>query len=74
MIAPSAPTTTRHVRPKGDLVIAIEGVTKLYTMGEEIIHALMGIDLKIHGNEYLAIMGPHPSGMQPAMVGLLGLQ
>ncbi len=67
MIAPSAPTTTRHVRPKGDLVIAIEGVTKLYTMGEEIIHALMGIDLKIHRNEYLAIMGPSGSGKSTLM-------
>jgi len=67
MIAPSAPITTRHVRPKGDLVIAIEGVTKLYTMGEEIIHALMGIDLKIHRNEYLAIMGPSGSGKSTLM-------
>ncbi len=67
MIAPSAPTTARHVRPKGELVIEIEGVTKLYTMGEEIIHALMGIDLKINRNEYLAIMGPSGSGKSTLM-------
>lgn len=67
MIAPSAPTTARHVRPKGALVIEIEGVTKLYTMGSEIIHALRGVDLKIYRNEYLAIMGPSGSGKSTLM-------
>jgi len=67
MISPAAPTTARHVRPKGDLVIEIEGVTKLYTMGSEIIHALRGVDLKIYRNEYLAIMGPSGSGKSTLM-------
>ena len=49
-------------RPAGALVIEIEGVTKLYQMGEETIHALRGVSLKIHRNEYLAIMGPSGSG------------
>jgi putative ABC transport system ATP-binding protein len=44
------------MRPPGQLVIRIEGVTKLYRMGEEIIHALRGVALQIRRNEYLAIM------------------
>ena len=64
--APSS-TTPRAVRPPGPLVIDIEGVTKLYRMGTETIHALRGVDLRIHRNEYLAIMGPSGSGKSTLM-------
>ena len=64
--APSA-TQSRFVRPAGDLVIEIEGVTKLYKMGDEIIHALRGVELEIRRNEYLAIMGPSGSGKSTLM-------
>ncbi len=40
MVPPVAPTTGRIVRPLGPVVIEIEQVTKLYRMGEEVIHAL----------------------------------
>jgi putative ABC transport system ATP-binding protein len=55
------------MRTPGPLVIEIEAVTKLYKMGSEIIHALRGVDLKIHRNEYLAIMGPSGSGKSTLM-------
>ncbi|MFA5263464.1 MAG: ABC transporter ATP-binding protein [Opitutaceae bacterium] len=67
MTPPPAPTTPRLVRPPGKLVIEIDGVTKLYRMGDEIIHALCGVALKIHRNEYLAIMGPSGSGKSTLM-------
>ena len=68
MIPPSAHATARRaLRPPGTLVIEIEGVTKLYKMGSEIIHALRGVTLKIHRNEYLAIMGPSGSGKSTLM-------
>lgn len=68
MSAPSAPSLANRVtRPHGALVIEIEGVTKLYKMGSETIHALRGVNLKIHRNEYLAIMGPSGSGKSTLM-------
>jgi putative ABC transport system ATP-binding protein len=54
-------------RPKGDLVIRIERITKEYEMGYTTIRALKGIDLSIHRNEYLAVMGPSGSGKSTLM-------
>ncbi len=67
MITPFTPAATRSVRPPGALVIEIEGVTKLYQMGSETIHALCGVRLTIRRNEYLAIMGPSGSGKSTLM-------
>src|SRR4051812_31461146 len=57
----------RLLRPAGELVIDIERVTKLYKMGDEIIHALRGVTINIRRNEYLAIMGPSGSGKSTLM-------
>ena len=54
-------------RLKGELVIRIERITKEYEMGYTTIRALQGIDLSIHRNEYLAIMGPSGSGKSTLM-------
>ena len=70
-MTPPAPTLAsienRGVRPPGPLVIEIEGVTKLYKMGSETVHALRGVHVRIHRNEYLAIMGPSGSGKSTLM-------
>ena len=56
-----------EIRPHGPLVIDIENITKHYVMGEETVHALRGVSLRIHRNEYLAIMGPSGSGKSTLM-------
>jgi putative ABC transport system ATP-binding protein len=55
------------IRPKRDVVIRIEGITKEYVMGESVIQALRGVDLLIDRNEYLAVMGPSGSGKSTLM-------
>ena len=64
---PPAAHVPRTVRPPGPLVIDIKDVTKLYRMGAEIVHALRGVALKVHRNEYMAIMGPSGSGKSTLM-------
>jgi putative ABC transport system ATP-binding protein len=59
------------IRPKGELVIDIENITKRYQMGEEVVNALRGVTLKIYRNEYVAIMGPSGSG-KSTMMNMLG--
>ncbi len=49
------------------LIIRLQDVKRIYKVGVERIHALDGIDLKIHDNEYVAVMGPSGSGKSTLM-------
>jgi putative ABC transport system ATP-binding protein len=48
-------------------VIRIENLTRFYTIGEETVRALNGINLTIKKNEYVALMGPSGSGKSTLM-------
>ncbi len=48
-------------------VIRLKDVTRIYKVGVERIHALDGINLDIHQNEYVAVMGASGSGKSTLM-------
>lgn len=48
-------------------IIQLEGISKSYFMGKQELQVLKGIDLTIHTNEYVALMGPSGSGKSTLM-------
>ena len=48
-------------------LIALEGLRKTYSIGNQVVQALDGLDLEIQKNEYVALMGPSGSGKSTLM-------
>ncbi|MDP7282115.1 MAG: ABC transporter ATP-binding protein [Candidatus Undinarchaeales archaeon] len=49
------------------IIFETKGVWKTYGHGDNITHALSGVDLKIYDNEYAALFGPSGSGKSTLM-------
>jgi putative ABC transport system ATP-binding protein len=62
----AAGTATTSATPAGDVIVT-ENLWKTYEMGDQKVHALRGVNLRIRHNEYVAIMGPSGSGKSTLM-------
>lgn len=52
--------------------IELQGIERIFTLGDSAVHALRPLDLRIDAGEYVAIMGPSGSG-KSTLLNLLGL-
>ena len=61
------PTETSPTARRDDALIRLEGISKVYQMGETQVHALQDLNMEVAPNEYVAIMGPSGSGKSTLM-------
>jgi putative ABC transport system ATP-binding protein len=52
-------------------VIELRGVARRYTMGDQVVNALDGVDIRFERNEYVAIIGASGSG-KSTMMNIIG--
>lgn len=53
-------------------VIEIADVERMFTLGDQVVHALDGVNINIHRGEYVSVMGPSGSG-KSTLLNMLGL-
>lgn len=52
--------------------IELDGIERVFHLGDSVVHALAGVDLRIEAGEYISVMGPSGSG-KSTLLNVLGL-
>ena len=55
-------------------IIKVKHLYKLYRVGDDVVHALDGVDFSIHEGEFCAIVGTSGSGKSTLLNMLAGLE
>src|SRR5579863_10757649 len=53
---------SRPTQRARDPIIRVEDLTKDYAMGDNVVHALCGVNLEVYPGEFVAVMGTSGSG------------
>jgi putative ABC transport system ATP-binding protein len=66
------PLPSASSAPAAGPLIRLQGLTRTFTVGDQVVRALDGVDLGIERGEYLSLMGPSGSG-KSTLLNVLGL-
>jgi putative ABC transport system ATP-binding protein len=64
-------TLVRHPGPSTPAIFHVEGITKVYRMGEVEVHALRSINLDLYESEFVVLLGASGSG-KSTLLNILG--
>ncbi len=56
-----------------DIIIHTHGLHRHFTMGDQVVHALDGVDMDVRAGEFMAVLGPSGSGKSTLLYLLGGL-
>jgi putative ABC transport system ATP-binding protein len=59
------------VTPGPEALLSARGLTKVYAMGDVLVHALTGVDLDLYAGELIVLLGPSGSG-KSTLLNILG--
>jgi len=61
------PKEKRMTSTEKQVLIDIQELKKVYTMGDQTVHALRSVDLQVYKGDYMSLMGPSGSGKSTLM-------
>lgn len=65
-------TNAAQAKTDAALVIELQNIEKTFQLGDQTVHALDGVNLRVHKGEYISVMGPSGSG-KSTLLNMLGL-